>query len=612
MVFYKDCLQHSDSIRVLRLHPGDDADIKICITTVQLSTKPNFIALSYTWGNPLDKHHLSYQEDYDNIKYGVSCAGERLPVGRNLYEALQQLLQEQESSPLWIDAICINQENLEELSHQLSLMPRIYGEASQVIIWLGKDDPTTHEAVRMLDGLKSQVISVALGAATGEFFTSIPARERQVVANFFRRRWFNRVWTLQEVLLPTRIRCLCGPYNFDIDIANMFASTLLKTLSDGQDTSKIWNGPDEVLVGQLGGAACIAAWRGLAYPGGGFGERALLRYPKIDYAQEIPRTLKWLVALELYVHEARSRNSQKPEDKIRAPLAFALCEKFFPKTPESLPLERHACRLLDCRTSWMELYPRFTLFMIDSMANLDILSRAHRDVECDDATKMLSLPSWVPPFHVTGTTSLIDDLLFTQYNAASHLSVYKFEDCPTGALELPVRTIFFGRIVQISEHTAPAATIPAWFSHVRKSERYQQEVESRHCRDLAHMVVGSLGDRLEHGIKWEAKEERRKQELLRSLLSGIALLQLNTSVSRAAKRRLFHFDVCGQRSLGLAPQLARVSDHLCILQGAKVPFILRETPEPGKYTLVGEAVAENFMRGELRDLNFSDREIVLI
>lgn len=55
-------------------------------------------------------------------------------------------------------------------------------------------------------------------------------------------------------------------------------------------------------------------------------------------------------------------------------------------------------RLLDCRTLWMELYPRFTLFMIGSMANLDILLRAYRGVERDGATKILSLPSWMPPF----------------------------------------------------------------------------------------------------------------------------------------------------------------------------------------------------------------------
>ncbi|KLU90990.1 hypothetical protein MAPG_09515 [Magnaporthiopsis poae ATCC 64411] len=54
-------------------------------------------------------------------------------------------------------------------------MPRIYGEAPQVIVWLGKDDPTIHEAVQTL----SQAMLVKPGEAAEEFHTSIPARKRR-------------------------------------------------------------------------------------------------------------------------------------------------------------------------------------------------------------------------------------------------------------------------------------------------------------------------------------------------------------------------------------------------------------------------------------------------
>jgi hypothetical protein len=56
-----------------------------------------------------------------------------------------------------------------------------------------------------------------------------------------------------------------------------------------------------------------------------------------------------------------------------------------------------------------ELYLKFTCFIIESMANLDILSRAHRDTPLNNATKELNLPSWVPPLEKAGTTSLIDE-----------------------------------------------------------------------------------------------------------------------------------------------------------------------------------------------------------
>lgn len=77
-------------------------------------------------------------------------------------------------------------------------------------------------------------------------------------------------------------------------------------------------------------------------------------------------------------------------------------------------------------------------------------------------------------------------------------------------------------------------------------------------------------------------------------------------------RKLFRFDVHGQRLIGLAPTQAQESDHICIMQGARVPFIVRKTSEKDKYTLVGEAFAENFMRGEVQSLNFADRVIVLV
>ena len=430
MALYKDYpLQNPDSIRVLMLHPGDgDAVIEISVVTVRLSAKPNFIALSYTWGNPIDERHPSYRE-YDLVKYHISCARELLAVQQNLYEALWQLREKQEYSPLWIDAICIDQKNKEELNHQLSLMPCIYCDASWVIIWLGKDDATTHEAIQCLDGLQREgalvIQSMTRCEAATQFVDSIPHRPRHALALLFRRRWFNRVWTLQEVLLPKRTRCLCGPHELDIGAVSMFAALLLGIASSGRAISDALKDLDELSICQLGGAACVSAWLGLTWQGGGFGSRALLRYPKIDYKMELPRTFKWLVALELFAYEARQRNCSKLEDKVLAPLAFALHEEFAPNTPDFLPLKREARRIIDCRFPVPELYLKFTRFMIDSMANLDVLSRAHRDVLRNDATEELNLPSWVSPFQEAGTTSLIDDLLFTQYNAAIHLGPHR-------------------------------------------------------------------------------------------------------------------------------------------------------------------------------------------
>ncbi|KAF7594831.1 hypothetical protein BBP40_008161 [Aspergillus hancockii] len=414
MTLYKDhLLQNPDSISVLMLHPADgDAVIEVSVTTLRLSAKPKFIALSYTWANPIDEG-CSLFIDYDLVQYHILCGGERLPVYQNLYEALWQLREMQEYSPLWIDAICIDQENDEELNCQLPLMPYIYCQASCVMIWLGKGDAMTHEGIQTLGSLQHESAFI--------------------------------------------------------------------------------------------------------------------------------------------VHNRTVFQAHTVHDSL------------------------------------------------------------HGDVLQIDTTEELKLPFWVPQFHQAGMTSLIDDLLFTQYNAAEHLGPYrKFEHGPSKVLELPVRAVFFGRIVQISSHAAPCHTIPSWFSYVCNSDHYKQQVELSCRGDLAYVLAQELGDRLVHGVGRKAKEQKRRQEYLGHHLSISTLIQLNTQVSRRTMRRLFRFDICERRFIGLAPMTAQESDYLCILQGARIPFIVRETAERGRYRLVGEAFAENFMHGEVKRLEFADREIILV
>lgn len=305
-------LHDLDLIRVLTLHPGEpNATVEISMGTVRLSAKPKFIALFYTWGNPTDEQHPAYQE-YDLVNYHILCGRELLAVQQNLYEVLWQLREKQEYTPVWVDAICINQKNKEELNHQLSLMSRIYCDATWVIFWLGKDDATTHKAAQCLEGLERAesfiIQSMGHNKPATEFLDSIPRQSRHALTLLLRRRWFSRVWTLQEALLLIRIRCLCGPHELDIGTMCMFAALSFGIALSAQGASEVPKDPDELPLCQLSAAACISAWQGLNSLAGGFGSRALLRYPKIDYKMEFSRTFKWLIALEIYAHAARQRN----------------------------------------------------------------------------------------------------------------------------------------------------------------------------------------------------------------------------------------------------------------------------------------------------------------
>jgi hypothetical protein len=86
-----------------------------------------FQALSYVWG--------------DLKEIGRICVNGGIhEVTKNLYLALLRLRHPVMERTLWVDALCINQMDLDEKRHQIALMPGIYTKASTVIMWLGEPE----------------------------------------------------------------------------------------------------------------------------------------------------------------------------------------------------------------------------------------------------------------------------------------------------------------------------------------------------------------------------------------------------------------------------------------------------------------------------------------
>ncbi|KAI0509646.1 heterokaryon incompatibility protein-domain-containing protein [Xylaria bambusicola] len=123
-----DSLLGGDHIRVLTLAASDTFTdpIDVSLSTVNLMSLPTYEALSYCWGNASDQGL-------------IWCNGKPFPVTRNLESALRRLRQSRGNRLLWIDAICINQDDLAERAYQVNLMRHIYKNAERVLIWLGED-----------------------------------------------------------------------------------------------------------------------------------------------------------------------------------------------------------------------------------------------------------------------------------------------------------------------------------------------------------------------------------------------------------------------------------------------------------------------------------------
>jgi hypothetical protein len=108
-------------IRILRIQPASSTTEPIQCSLIQLAfaDAPEYFALSYFWG--------SQDEKFDIILEGFP-----FQVERNLFEALRCLRRETETLVIWVDALCINQQDVGERNAQVQLMGDIYRGAVTV------------------------------------------------------------------------------------------------------------------------------------------------------------------------------------------------------------------------------------------------------------------------------------------------------------------------------------------------------------------------------------------------------------------------------------------------------------------------------------------------
>jgi Heterokaryon incompatibility protein (HET) len=133
-----------DDIRLFILSPGYKcAPLRGLLFHTSLKVAQNYRALSYVWGNTIHRSGLLTPDGH-------------LSVTSNLYMVLQQLRDTQESTILWIDAICINQKDNEEKAGQIRLMSQIYQSATSVVAYLGRETPVNDIAMQTLMLIKTK------------------------------------------------------------------------------------------------------------------------------------------------------------------------------------------------------------------------------------------------------------------------------------------------------------------------------------------------------------------------------------------------------------------------------------------------------------------------
>jgi hypothetical protein len=211
----------AEQIRLVEIQESDVSTeiVTIAIKVWDLNVVPPYRCVSYTWG----KHVF---ED-------IIIDKQRCRVRRNCYYALWQIREQHFPGPIWIDSLCIDQENLSEKAVQIQLMATIYTHASLLFACVGAHADLTEVLIETVQQKKSAEFAALyspLSENEQEMEAGMELSEMQLwdvwlegldeqslnslrtaLKNFVSRPYWSRVWVVQEIALSEgKILILCG------------------------------------------------------------------------------------------------------------------------------------------------------------------------------------------------------------------------------------------------------------------------------------------------------------------------------------------------------------------------------------------------------------------
>jgi hypothetical protein len=215
-------------IRLLQARMGNGGSIQFELTTHTLNSKLEYYALSYVWGDP-------------KVTKNITVNGQIFAATANLVAALEILAPFNDGQGdlfMWIDAICINQNNLRERAAQVRMMSAIFMSASSVIAWLGPEGDQSTEVIELIKHIANEItssppndysfmtrppsrsildnLSLTISGEDASLLALVTAREPHFRLLFHDRQFWNRAWIFQELVLAQKVSFLCGKEIFKL------------------------------------------------------------------------------------------------------------------------------------------------------------------------------------------------------------------------------------------------------------------------------------------------------------------------------------------------------------------------------------------------------------
>ncbi|KAK4099241.1 HET-domain-containing protein [Parathielavia hyrcaniae] len=371
-------------IRLLTLLPGpSDADIQCLLEHADLDClgrdeDASFEALSYVWGDVASTTPIQLDGAIGDI-------------GQNLRSALLHLRREDRPRTLWVDAVCINQGDMDERNSQIALMGDIYTKATRVVVWLGcpccllgtagRDDLSSYQRAelkkkvfrvgQLFDAVRLLAYEAAVVAAEGRqvvpemgdqyeegtSYQLISKLDPRWELIFLDNPWWARAWTLQEIVLGHDAVMCMGREEVTWDCLRRatahYTALGFGTFSESYFGNKI--------TSRLEPMQMIISIKEAREAGA-----EVVRGPVGD-------------ELLYYLASSHWRDSKMPHDKIYAVLGL-------------LDKTRHVGIEADYRADPARVYRQATRALLERCGNLDVLGFCYPF----KTGRVADLPSWVP------------------------------------------------------------------------------------------------------------------------------------------------------------------------------------------------------------------------
>lgn len=531
--------------RLLRLLPGrGDATICCQVHTASLNDVPHFEALSYVWGDP-------------ELNAGTIRVGDiSFQTTHNLGAALRDLRSEHDARVLWIDAICINQQDVGEKTEQLLLMGHIYQRASGVVVHLSGFDPA-------FAGFLARMAEQSKLHWSHEF----DQFEKKTGCHFplytqmfalFRASWWHRVWTLQEAVLASKL-------DFYLDSSSLALSTLVKVV---ESFTKHYDNTNL--------QACCHA----ESPFDSLPMNIWVRMKNLENIQSLSRQVAKTTAHSPLSFSAVISHNRHREATNELDHVFGM-----------LGLLPGFDGIVNYTRTASEIYQSSVLYDIQQTRGLDILSQVivPDGVPAQDSA-IEDLPSWVPNWKQEYYPHYLEDVMRRQeilhlYNACGsepacvvHLAnnllgvqgvivdyiVAMGEPMPSSHMTASRnRNLTPEDRIMLPPGVHPLDSYP--FSAGRGNQTYSKALSDTCVADISVYYQGSRCIPA-RGSKIDPTEADFSPEWMKSVTSN---------------RR--HF-LTARGYYGLAPRTAQLRDTVCVLFGGKVPYMIRDLAEPSAST----------------------------